>query len=85
MGDASEGPAAVVIGAGIGGATAAGLSQAGWNVTVLERAASVEAVGSGLGLAPNGLRALDALGLGDEARKHAIAQTMGMRRPAVAG
>ena len=49
-------------------------------MTVFERAASLEAVGSGLGLAPNGLRALDALGLGEEARKHAIAQTMGMRR-----
>jgi 2-polyprenyl-6-methoxyphenol hydroxylase-like FAD-dependent oxidoreductase len=37
-------------------------------------------VGSGLGLAPNGLRALDVLGLGDQVRAHAIAQAMGMRR-----
>ena len=50
-------------------------------MTVFERAASVESVGSGLALAPNGLRALDVLGLGDEVRKHAIAQAMGMRRP----
>jgi 2-polyprenyl-6-methoxyphenol hydroxylase-like FAD-dependent oxidoreductase len=81
MGEVSGRPAAVVIGAGIGGlTTAAGLSSAGWDVTVFERAASVESVGSGLALAPNGLRALDALGLGDEVRKHAIAQAMGMRR-----
>ncbi|MCW2932579.1 MAG: FAD-binding monooxygenase [Actinomycetia bacterium] len=82
MGDASGRPVAVVIGAGTSGlATAAGLCAAGWDVTVFERAASVEPVGSGLGLAPNGLRALDVLGLGDEVRKHAIAQTMGIRRP----
>ena len=81
MGEVTTRPAAVVIGAGIGGlATAAGLSAAGWDVTICERAASVEPVGSGLGLAPNGLRALDVLGLGDDARKHAIPQAMGMRR-----
>jgi 2-polyprenyl-6-methoxyphenol hydroxylase-like FAD-dependent oxidoreductase len=81
MGELGARPAAVVIGAGIGGlATAAGLCAAGWDVKVCERAASIEPVGSGLGLAPNGLRALDVLGLGDEVRKHAIPQTMGMRR-----
>ncbi len=81
MGEVRARPAAVVVGAGIGGlAAAAGLCEAGWDVTVCERAASVEPVGSGLGLAPNGLRALDVLGLGDEARKHAVAQAMGMRR-----
>jgi 2-polyprenyl-6-methoxyphenol hydroxylase-like FAD-dependent oxidoreductase len=56
-------PAAVVIGAGIGGlAAAAGLRAGGWDVTVCERAAAVEPAGAGLGLGPNGLRALDALG-----------------------
>ncbi|HEY6788475.1 MAG TPA: FAD-dependent monooxygenase [Trebonia sp.] len=81
MGEVSARPVAVVIGAGIGGlAAAAGLCAAGWDVTVFERAASLEPVGSGLGLAPNGLRALDVLGLGDEVREHAIAQAMGMRR-----
>ncbi|MFD9863841.1 FAD-dependent monooxygenase [Streptomyces alboflavus] len=60
---------AVVIGGGIGGLTAAiGLDKAGWRVTVLERAESLEPVGSGIGLAPNAQRALDVLGLGDRVR-----------------
>jgi 2-polyprenyl-6-methoxyphenol hydroxylase-like FAD-dependent oxidoreductase len=70
-----------VIGAGIGGlAAAAGLSQAGWEVTACERASSVEPVGAGLGLAPNGLRALDVIGAGDALRAHAVPQEMGLRR-----
>jgi 2-polyprenyl-6-methoxyphenol hydroxylase-like FAD-dependent oxidoreductase len=57
---------AVVIGAGIGGlAAAAGLRSADWDVTVCERAASLEPAGAALALAPNGLRALDAIGAGD--------------------
>ena len=73
---------AVVIGGGIGGlAAAAGLSAAGWEVTAFERATSLEPVGAGLGLAPNGLRALDTIGAGDELRAHAVPQEMGMRRP----
>jgi 2-polyprenyl-6-methoxyphenol hydroxylase-like FAD-dependent oxidoreductase len=72
---------AVVIGAGIGGlAAAVGLQQAGWEVTVCERAAALEAVGAGLAVAPNGLRALDVLGAGDEIRSLAIAQEPGIRR-----
>jgi 2-polyprenyl-6-methoxyphenol hydroxylase-like FAD-dependent oxidoreductase len=75
-------PRAVVIGAGIGGLAAiAGLCAAGWDVTAFERAASLEPVGAGLGLAPNGLRALDALGAGDPVRAHAVDQELGMRRP----
>lgn len=63
-------PRAVVIGAGIGGLTAAvALHQRGWCVTVLERAAAVEAAGAGMGLTPNSLRALDLLGLGDTLRQ----------------
>ena len=59
-------PRAVVIGAGIAGlAAAAGLHAAGWDVTVCERAAAIEPVGSGLALAPNGLRALDTIGAGE--------------------
>jgi len=58
-----------VIGAGIGGlAVAAGLQRAGADVTVLERAAQVRPVGSGLSLFGNGFTALDALGLGDAVR-----------------
>ena len=72
---------AVVIGAGIGGlAAAAGLQQAGWQVTVCERAAALEPVGAGLGVSPNGLRALDVLGAGDEIRRLAVAQEAGVRR-----
>ena len=72
---------AVVIGAGIGGlAAAVGLQQAGWEVTVCERAGALEPVGAGLAVAPNGLRALDVLGAGDEIRRLAIAQEPGIRR-----
>jgi 2-polyprenyl-6-methoxyphenol hydroxylase-like FAD-dependent oxidoreductase len=75
-------PSAVVVGAGIGGlAAAACLHAAGWQVTVFERARSVEPVGAGLGLAPNGLRALDAIGIGDVIRAHAVPQALGLRRP----
>jgi 2-polyprenyl-6-methoxyphenol hydroxylase-like FAD-dependent oxidoreductase len=70
----------VVIGAGIGGlATAAGLSSAGWDVKVCERAASLEPVGAALARAPNGLRALDAIGAGDTPRALAVPQELGIR------
>ncbi|AZQ33282.1 FAD-binding protein [Streptomyces cyaneochromogenes] len=60
---------AVVIGGGIGGLTAAAaLHHGGWDVTVLERAPSLEPVGAAISLAPNSLRALDVIGLGDEIR-----------------
>ncbi|MFF2848178.1 FAD-dependent monooxygenase [Streptomyces sp. NPDC058001] len=77
------GPRAVVIGSGIGGLTAAvALHQSGWQVTVLERAESLEPVGAGIGLAPNSLRALDVIGLGDEIRDLAAWQgDGGMRTP----
>jgi 2-polyprenyl-6-methoxyphenol hydroxylase-like FAD-dependent oxidoreductase len=72
---------AVVIGAGIGGlAAAAGLHTAGWNVTVCDRASSLEPVGVALGLAPNGLRALDVFGAGDVLREHAVPQEVGIQR-----
>jgi 2-polyprenyl-6-methoxyphenol hydroxylase-like FAD-dependent oxidoreductase len=71
-----------VIGAGIGGlAVAAGLLDAGWDVTAFERAPSLEPVGAGLGLGPNALRALDVLGIGDAVRAYANSQELGMRRP----
>ncbi|MEU5986186.1 FAD-dependent monooxygenase [Streptomyces sp. NPDC047434] len=74
---------AVVIGAGIGGLTAAvALHQRGWQVTVLERAAALTPVGAGLGLAPNAQRALDVLGLGDRVRALSAWQgDGGMRAP----
>jgi 2-polyprenyl-6-methoxyphenol hydroxylase-like FAD-dependent oxidoreductase len=60
---------AVVIGAGIGGLAAAiGLRRTGWRVTVLERVPAFRPVGAGLVLQANGLRCLDALGLGAAVR-----------------
>jgi 2-polyprenyl-6-methoxyphenol hydroxylase-like FAD-dependent oxidoreductase len=74
---------AVVIGAGIGGLTAAAaLERDGWAVTVFEQAPSIEPVGSGLAIAPNALRALDTIGVGDEVRKlSAVQGEAGIRRP----
>jgi 2-polyprenyl-6-methoxyphenol hydroxylase-like FAD-dependent oxidoreductase len=75
-------PSAIVFGAGIGGlAAAAGLHAGGWDVTVCERAPALEAAGAGLGLGPNGLRALDAIGAGQAARAQAVPQDMGFRSP----
>ncbi|MEY9857521.1 2-polyprenyl-6-methoxyphenol hydroxylase-like FAD-dependent oxidoreductase [Catenulispora sp. GAS73] len=66
---------AIVVGAGFGGLTAAArLFQRGWDVTLVERAAELRPVGSGLAVAPNGLRALDTLGAGDTVRKLAAFQ-----------
>ncbi|MEV7010484.1 FAD-dependent oxidoreductase [Streptosporangium sp. NPDC051022] len=74
---------AVVIGAGIGGLTAAvALQRRGWDVTVCERAPSLEPVGSGLAVAANALKALDTLGIGDEIRGlSAVQGEAGIRRP----
>jgi 2-polyprenyl-6-methoxyphenol hydroxylase-like FAD-dependent oxidoreductase len=55
---------AIVIGGGIAGLTAAvSLAQAGWQVTVLERAPAFGEVGAGLAVTGNGMAALAALGL----------------------
>jgi 2-polyprenyl-6-methoxyphenol hydroxylase-like FAD-dependent oxidoreductase len=63
-------PSAVVIGGGIGGLSAAiGLRRTGRRVTVLERAAAFRPVGAGVVLQANGLRCLDALGVGDAVRQ----------------
>ncbi|MFI1279225.1 FAD-dependent monooxygenase [Streptomyces sp. NPDC020858] len=73
---------AVVAGAGIGGLTAAiALHRRGWHVTVCERAPEPPTTGAGIGLAPNALRALDAIGV-DAARAagSAVPTTMGLRR-----
>lgn len=61
---------AIVVGGGIGGLAAAiGLSRAGWQVTVFERLpGELDDAGSGISLAANGVRALDALGAGDALR-----------------
>ncbi|MEU4157140.1 FAD-dependent monooxygenase [Actinoplanes sp. NPDC026670] len=76
-------PHAVVIGAGIGGlAAAVALRRQGWDVTVLERAAALEPVGAGLAVAPNALRVLDALGVGERIRELSGLQgAAGIQRP----
>jgi 2-polyprenyl-6-methoxyphenol hydroxylase-like FAD-dependent oxidoreductase len=59
----------LIVGAGIAGLSAArALSLAGRSVEVIERASEWSIEGSGLGLYPNAMRALHALGLADEAR-----------------
>ncbi|MEV5547585.1 FAD-dependent monooxygenase [Streptomyces sp. NPDC052309] len=74
---------AVVIGGGIGGLTAAAaLHRRGTQVTVLERAPSLQPIGAAISLSPNALRALDVIGLGDEIRDLAAWQgDGGLRTP----
>ncbi|WP_457028551.1 FAD-dependent oxidoreductase [Kitasatospora sp. P5_F3] len=73
---------AVVVGAGIGGLTAAiALHRRGWHVTVCERAPEPPTTGAGIGLAPNALRALGAIGIDvAHAVGSAVPATMGLRR-----
>ena len=74
---------ALVVGAGIGGlAAAVVLRRAGWDVRVLERAASPRELGFALALAPNALKALREIGLADAvARDGAPVHTFEVRRP----
>lgn len=63
---AGDTPTAVVVGAGIGGLTAAiALVRAGVEVRLLERAEELHPVGAGLTLQPNAIRALGSLDLAD--------------------
>jgi 2-polyprenyl-6-methoxyphenol hydroxylase-like FAD-dependent oxidoreductase len=67
----------IIVGGGIGGlAAAAAFHQRGMQVEVLERAAAFTEVGAGLTVQPNGLRALDVLGLGDPLRAHGLADPL---------
>jgi 2-polyprenyl-6-methoxyphenol hydroxylase-like FAD-dependent oxidoreductase len=70
MGEVKE---VIVVGGGIGGLAAAyGIGKLGKRVTVLEQAPEFGEVGAGLQVAPNGLRALDALGVLDEVYKLSV-------------
>lgn len=71
---------AAVIGGGIGGlATACALARTGWAVDVYEKAAVLGEVGAGLSMAPNAVRAMEWLGLGDRMRASAQGQGIGVR------
>jgi salicylate hydroxylase len=58
-----------VIGGGVAGlAVARALALRGAEVTLFEQASAIAEVGAGLQISPNGLRVVDALGLGDALR-----------------
>ena len=55
---------AIVVGAGIGGVTAAvALQRCGWQVTVLERAPELGEVGAGISVWPSAVAVLEELGV----------------------
>jgi 2-polyprenyl-6-methoxyphenol hydroxylase-like FAD-dependent oxidoreductase len=63
----------VVVGAGLGGvAVAVGLHRQGHEVTLFERAAELREAGTGIVVMPEGLRALDSLGLAEGVRGHVM-------------
>jgi 2-polyprenyl-6-methoxyphenol hydroxylase-like FAD-dependent oxidoreductase len=74
---------AVVVGAGLGGLAVAGaMARSGWQITLLESAERVRAERTALTLWPNGVRALNALGLGGELAAIGSARPpAGVRRP----
>lgn len=67
---AANTPSAIIVGAGIGGLSAAiALSRAGWRVSVHEQAERLVPMGAALSLWPNAIDALDSLGLHDDLRR----------------
>ncbi|MFI5711126.1 FAD-dependent monooxygenase [Kribbella sp. NPDC051620] len=72
---------AIVVGAGIGGVTAAvALEQCGWQVTVLERAAELGEVGAGISVWPGAAAVLEELGVEGIAKAARLGEAAGMRR-----
>jgi salicylate hydroxylase len=64
---------AIIVGGGIGGLAAAlALSRLGIAITLLEQSAEIGEIGAGIQLAPNAFAALDALGVGEAARRRAV-------------
>jgi 2-polyprenyl-6-methoxyphenol hydroxylase-like FAD-dependent oxidoreductase len=74
---------ALIAGGGLGGLTAAvALHRRGWEVCVFEQAPTLEPIGAGISLWPNALRALDQIGVGEQARAHATLHgPSGVRTP----
>ncbi|MCQ6557710.1 FAD-dependent monooxygenase [Paenibacillus mendelii] len=65
---------AIVIGAGIGGLSAAiALQQIGWQVKIFDKASKLSDVGAGIVLAANAMKALDRLGAAEQARSRGAA------------
>lgn len=63
-GGSERGRRVCIIGAGIGGLTAAlAFAQAGFAVEVFEQAPEIKEVGAGIQVTPNGMRVLNALGI----------------------
>ncbi|KUF11370.1 FAD-dependent monooxygenase [Pseudoponticoccus marisrubri] len=64
---------AVILGGGIGGlAVALALRTRGLSVRVLEQAEAIREVGAGIQVSPNGLRVIEALGLGAAFRARSV-------------
>jgi len=73
---------AIVVGAGIGGVTAAvALEQCGWQVTVLERAPELGEVGAGISVWPSAVAVLEELGVQGVEKAAATGSAAGMRQP----
>ena len=72
---------ALIVGGGIGGLSAAlCLQRLGWSTTVLEQASSLDEVGAGLQISPNGCRILQQLGVMPALRAKAfLPQALEMR------
>ncbi|TMJ91100.1 MAG: FAD-binding protein [Alphaproteobacteria bacterium] len=63
----------VIVGAGIGGLTAAlAIARRGFEVAVFDQAERLEEVGAGIQLSPNASRILLALGLAEQLQRHVV-------------
>ncbi len=72
---------AIVVGAGIGGVTAAvALEQCGWQVTVLERAPELGEIGAGISVWPAAVAVLEELGIKGVEQVARAGESAGMRR-----
>ena len=73
---------AIVVGAGIGGVTAAvALEGCGWQVLVLERSAELGEVGAGISVWPSSVAALEQLGVVGVQKAAVTAGPAGLRQP----